>query len=171
MKKWIFFVAMMITVLTLSACGNDAEEESQDKSNDTETSATSEDTSEGTSSEADTDTSSLQLLENDDVGKYLADSDGMTLYYFTKDEEGKSNCSDKCLENWPAFTTQDFEVPEGFSKDDFGTIMREDTGEEQVTYKGYPLYYFVKDKEKGDVNGQGVKDVWYIVNSDTTFKK
>lgn len=34
----------------------------------------------------------------------------------------------------------------------------------QVTYKDYPLYYFVKDKEKGDINSQGVKDVWYVAN-------
>lgn len=112
---------------------------------------------------------SLQLLENEDVGEYLADSDGMTLYYFKNDEPGKSNATGDVLESWPAFTAEEFEVPAGFDEDDFDTIEREDTGEEQVTYKEYPLYYFAKDKEKGDVNGEGVKDVWYIVNTETTF--
>lgn len=91
----------------------------------------------------------------------------MTLYVFTKDKEDTTNCTDDCLKNWPAFTAEDFEVPEDYDKDDFGTITREDTNEEQVTYKGYPLYYFKKDKEKGDVNGQGVKDVWYVANEES----
>ncbi|PUB10111.1 secreted repeat protein with Y-X4-D motif [Paenisporosarcina sp. OV554] len=93
----------------------------------------------------------------------------MALYYFTKDEPNTTNCSGECLENWPAFYAENLEAPEGFIKDDFGTITREDTGEKQTTYKGYPLYYFVKDEASGDVNGQGVKDVWFIVNSETTF--
>lgn len=163
MKKWLFFLSIVATILLLSACGSGSDEESKDENSDAEPAAATEDTNDETNSDA------LQLLENDNAGKYLADSEGMALYYFTKDEEGKSNCSGKCLENWPAFTAQNFDVPEGFNKDDFGTITREDTDEEQVTYKGYPLYYFVKDKAKGDVNGQGVKDVWYIVNSETTF--
>ncbi|MEH7308131.1 hypothetical protein V7137_24025, partial [Neobacillus drentensis] len=55
-------------------------------------------------------TSKLQLLADKNIGKYLADSKGMALYYFTKDQPGKSNCSGKCLVNWPAFSAQDFEV-------------------------------------------------------------
>ena len=73
------------------------------------------------------------------------------------------------LKRWPAFYVENFEVPEGFNKDEFGTITREDDGEKQTTYKDYPLYYFVKDEVSGDVNGQGVKGVWFIVNSETTF--
>ncbi|MDN3017947.1 hypothetical protein PH210_17260 [Paenibacillus sp. BSR1-1] len=111
----------------------------------------------------------LQLLEDAKIGKYLADAKGMTLYYFTKDQPGKSNCSGQCLENWPAFSAKEFKVPAGFSPSDFGTIKREDNGAEQVTYKGYPLYYWIKDKAKGDVTGQGVGNVWYIVNAGTTF--
>ena len=116
-----------------------------------------------------TETMTLQLLENEEVGEYLADSDGMALYYFKNDEPGKSNASGDVLESWPAFTAEEFEVPTGFDEDDFDTIEREDTGEEQVTYKEYPLYYFAKDKKNGDVNGEGVKEVWYIVNTETTF--
>lgn len=157
MKKWMFVITILSTILLLAACGNEAEEDSKMDQEKNDTSASKQESA------------SLQLLENEEVGKYLADADGMTLYYFKKDESGKSNCSGKCLENWPAFVAGEFGVPEGFSKDDFGTIEREDTGEKQMTYKGYPLYYFVKDEAKGDVNGQGVKDAWYIVNAETTF--
>ena len=157
MKKGIFTLAILSIFFVLAACGTNKEEKVETKQT-TQTQTKKE--------PAD----SLQLLKNDKVGDYLADSEGKTLYYFTKDEAGKSNCSGDCLANWPAFTQGDFAVPEGFDKKDFGTITRADNGKKQVTYKGYPLYYFAKDQQKGDVNGQGVKDVWYIVNSKTEFK-
>ena len=161
MKKWSFIVSVFAIILLLAACNTGKEESAQSTPASKEASSDKSDTKQ--------DTSALQLLENEKVGKYLADSKGMALYYFKKDVSEKSNCSGECLQNWPPFTAEEFKVPSGFDKADFGTITRQDTGEEQVTYKGYPLYYFVNDKAKGDVNGQGVKDIWYIVNSETTF--
>ncbi|MGX2961176.1 hypothetical protein JNUCC23_18115 [Peribacillus sp. JNUCC 23] len=155
MKKWMFMLTLVASVLFLAACGNDTKD------------STKEDQAVATT--ADETTPSLKVLENEKVGKYLADSKKMALYYFKKDEAGKSNCSGECLENWPPFLGQDFNVPEGFDKKDFGTIKREDTGAEQVTFKGFPLYYFVNDQQVGDVNGEGVKDVWYIVNKETVL--
>jgi predicted lipoprotein with Yx(FWY)xxD motif len=46
----------------------------------------------------------------------------------------------------------------------FGTTKRTD-GTTQVTYNGWPLYYFAKDKAPGDVTGQGVGSVWYVVSA------
>ncbi|MFD0771628.1 beta-propeller fold lactonase family protein [Bacillus sp. CGMCC 1.60114] len=104
----------------------------------------------------------LQVLESDGIGKYLADDKGMTLYYFTKDEPGVSNCKGKCSEIWPSFHAENIVAPSGFNKSDFETITRED-GQKQTTYKGHPLYYFNKDKQVGDINGQGVNNVWYVL--------
>lgn len=143
-KGWSIFIILAMMLL-LAACGDGAAEVSGDG------------------------TASLKLLENEKVGKYLADSKGMTLYYFKKDESGKSNCAGDCLDNWQPYMEKDFNILDGFNKSDFGTIIREDTTSEQVTYKGYPLYYFIDDKQEGDVNGEGVKDNWYIVNNETTF--
>ncbi|MDM5246581.1 MULTISPECIES: hypothetical protein [unclassified Lysinibacillus] len=162
MKKGIFTFTILSIIFVLAACGKSTEEK---KETDQPAQAQTEQTK---SEQAPAD--SLQLLKNDKVGEYLADSQGKTLYYFKKDEAGKSNCSGDCLATWPAFSQEDFSVPEGFDKKDFGTITREDNGKKQVTYKGFPLYYFAKDQQKGDVNGQGVKDVWFIVNSKTEFK-
>lgn len=155
MKKWMFILTIFAMVLFLAACGNDAKDSTEENQ---VVNGAAEETAE-----------SLKLLANEKTGKYLADSKGMALYYFKKDEPGKSNCAGECLENWPPFMEKDFDVPEGFDKKDFGTIKREDTGAEQVAYKGFPLYYFVNDKQEGDVNGEGVKDVWYIVNNETVF--
>ncbi|HEX5564462.1 MAG TPA: substrate-binding domain-containing protein [Sporosarcina sp.] len=112
----------------------------------------------------------LQVLSHDKIDDYLADDKGMTLYYFKNDVEGKSNCTGDCLANWPIVKAGEYEVPAGYDKADFGKITREDNGEEQLTYKGYPLYYFTKDISQGDVNGEGVKDVWYVVNDETEFE-
>jgi plastocyanin len=46
---------------------------------------------------------------------------------------------------------------------DIGSITRSD-GSKQSTYKGYPLYYFVKDTEHGDTNGQNVNKVWFVID-------
>ena len=35
----------------------------------------------------------------------------------------------------------------------------------QVTYGGWPLYYFAGDKAAGQVNGQGFEKTWYVVNT------
>ena len=44
-----------------------------------------------------------------------------------------------------------------------GTASRTD-GSSQVTYNGWPLYYFAADSAPGDINGQGVNDVWWVVD-------
>jgi predicted lipoprotein with Yx(FWY)xxD motif len=96
-------------------------------------------------------------------GNYLTDGDGRTLYYFTKDSAGMSACTGNCLKNWPAFSASSFVVPSNMSPSDFGTITRSD-GTTQATFKGYPLYYFVKDTKRGDVAGEGIANVWYVVD-------
>jgi predicted lipoprotein with Yx(FWY)xxD motif len=48
---------------------------------------------------------------------------------------------------------------------ELGTITRSD-GTTQVTYKGHPLYLFIKDKDDGDTYGQGIKAfgaAWYTL--------
>jgi predicted lipoprotein with Yx(FWY)xxD motif len=161
MKKRLFFIAIFSVFFLLAACINGGYQSA--KTNDTKK-VTS--VSQGSKPEK----SSLQLLDNANIGNYLADSKGMTLYFYTKDHPGISNCTGQCLANWPAFSAKDFKVPAGFHQNDFSTIKREDNGMEQVTYKGFPLYYFIKDSAKGDVTGQGVGNVWYIISSKTTFE-
>lgn len=93
----------------------------------------------------------------------LVDSKGMTVYYFTKDSIGKSACSGECLTKWPVVPSEAVKAETGLDPAQFGTITRED-GAKQVTFRGYPLYTFFKDKMPGDINGQGVNSVWYTIN-------
>ncbi len=105
----------------------------------------------------------LQIVTKDGVGSYLTDGRGMTLYYFKKDAQDKNSCIGPCLEKWPAYYADQVTTPAGSDPKDFGTFTRKD-GAKQTTFKGWPLYYFIGDKAAGDTNGQGVKDVWYVVN-------
>lgn len=109
---------------------------------------------------------SVKLAHSDKLGNYLADANGMALYYYTKDSANVSVCSGKCLANWPAFYAEKLDLPAGLNAADFGTITRED-GAKQTTFRGYPLYYWVKDTMSGQTSGQDVGKVWYVVDPAT----
>lgn len=109
--------------------------------------------------------SSEVAIGKTDLGNVLVDSEGMTLYMFKKDKDGKSNCYDDCEKQWPPLTVEgNPQAGDGADQDLLGTVKRED-GSQQVTYNDMPLYYWAADKDKGDVNGQGINDVWYVVDS------
>ena len=105
----------------------------------------------------------VKVTQKEGVGNYLTDTEGMTLYWFTKDSVGQSACAGGCLEKWPVFYRDSIKSPAGTSAADFGTITRAD-GIKQTTFRGYPLYYFVKDQVAGDTTGEGVKNVWYVID-------
>jgi predicted lipoprotein with Yx(FWY)xxD motif len=102
---------------------------------------------------------------NETLGTYLVNDTGFALYYFANDApgNGKSTCYGECVDLWPLFYAEDIVVPEGLNETDFTTVDRED-GQMQTAYKGWPLYFYYLDKEEGDVLGQGVRDVWFVVN-------
>lgn len=104
-----------------------------------------------------------RTMMKEGLGTYLTDGRGMTLYSFAKDKPGASACSGNCIKNWPAYSAGKVEPMAGMNAQDFGTITRED-GTRQTTYKGYPLYYFIKDQKPGDTNGQGVIGAWFVVD-------
>lgn len=102
-----------------------------------------------------------------DVGTFLIDGAGMTLYYFEPDAPGASICTDDCLAAWPAVEVAEGVEPVG---DDTvtGTLssFTRDDGVVQVAYRGRPLYTFVGDQAAGDTNGQSVSDVWWVASDD-----
>jgi predicted lipoprotein with Yx(FWY)xxD motif len=107
----------------------------------------------------------VSLGQNDTLGSFLVDDKGMTLYLFTKDTPNTSACYDKCATAWPPLLTTDAPVAdEGVDASKLGTTERTD-GTVQVTYNGWPLYYYEKDKAPGDVTGQDVGDVWFVVSA------
>jgi predicted lipoprotein with Yx(FWY)xxD motif len=115
---------------------------------------------------ASADAATVALGENDTLGSFLVDDKGMTLYLFTKDTPNTTVCYDKCAVAWPPLlTTGDPVAGEGVDASLLGTTNRTD-GTVQVTYNGWPLYYYEKDKAPGDVVGQDVGGVWYVVSAE-----
>jgi predicted lipoprotein with Yx(FWY)xxD motif len=130
-----------------------------------------------------------------DFGEYLADADGRALYLFTADEQGdeetaertgepiwpylvngeesaepaQSACYDDCATAWPPLVADSAgAVDDRVDADHIGVAQRQDD-QRQVTYAGWPLYYFVRDSGPGDVGGQGVESfggAWYLVSPD-----
>ncbi|HWB72169.1 MAG TPA: hypothetical protein VG452_08115 [Egibacteraceae bacterium] len=100
------------------------------------------------------------------VGRILADADGRTLYVFLNDEDNVSNCSGGCRDTWPPLAGEDVEAGEGVDRALLGTTTSTPDGQPQVTYRARPLYYFSRDGQPGDTNGQGVGGVWFVVSPD-----
>lgn len=94
----------------------------------------------------------------------LVDGDGMTLYMFDADEQGadESACYDDCVAAWPPLVDDAPIAGDGVTAD-LTTFEREDD-DVQVSANGWPLYYFVDDADPGDANGQGVNDVWWVLD-------
>ncbi|MFL5761927.1 MAG: hypothetical protein ACJ789_19685 [Thermomicrobiales bacterium] len=106
---------------------------------------------------------SVKIGFTGELGPFLTDAKGMTVYLFTKDTEaGKSACSGDCAASWPAVPAEtELLLPPGISGK--LTSFKRDDGSMQLAYNDLPLYYFAKDTKAGDTNGQEVGDVWYIV--------
>lgn len=133
----------------------------------------SEETDEETDDEADDEADDAQPMGEATVevaetshGQVLVDAEGLTLYMFDPDEQGESTCYDECATSWPPLLV-DGEPTAGDGADDslLGTTTRTD-GAVQVTYGDWPVYYFAMDAAPGDVNGQAVNDVWWVLDAE-----
>jgi predicted lipoprotein with Yx(FWY)xxD motif len=99
------------------------------------------------------------------LGTILVDSAGRTLYMFKPDSAGTPTCYDQCAQSWPALTVTGDPVAGPGVTASLTTVARTD-GSMQVKVGTWPLYYFANDKAPGDVNGQDISDVWYVVGPD-----
>lgn len=86
---------------------------------------------------------------------YLVDALGKSLYRDINDTADLSVCNNGCLTVWPIFSTESETIvaPTGIDVDSFGKFIRTGVSEDQITFKGSQLYFFVDDEVRGDVNG------------------
>ena len=103
-----------------------------------------------------------------DYGRVLADHKGEALYLFDKEQTKTSRCYGACAEAWPpALTKGEPRAGSGAAQRLLGTTERKD-GRLQVTYRGHPVYYFVRDTP-GNITCQNVDEfggLWLVVRPD-----
>ena len=153
MRK-VFASAALLAALTLAltACGGGGDEGSGTAATAAPTTTAAQEASGAT-----------VAVANSKLGDILVDADGRTLYAFTKDQGDQSACSGQCATNWPALTGT-ATAGTGAQATLLSTAMQTD-GNSQVTYDGRPLYHFAGDTKPGDLNGQGVGNVWFVLSA------
>ncbi len=145
--------------LLIAACG------SSSSGNTTSSAAT-------TQAAAQTSTSSSSPVvktASNSLGTILVDSQGMTLYHLSGEQNGKFICtSTACLGVWHPLIAPSSGAPSGEAVS-LGTVKRPE-GTVQVTYQGTPLYTFTGDRQPGETKGQGIKDVgtWSVVTTSSS---
>lgn len=173
-KHWLLLGAALLTAaFAVGAVACDDDEDDSDGAQATATEATDggeptepADSEEPTATEESAAGGATVIVsEHASLGSILTDADGGTLYTFGNDTPNTSNCTDACATAWPPFTAEGEPGAGDGVPGTLATITRAD-GTTQVTYDGKPLYHFANDTAPGDANGQGVLDLWFVVEVD-----
>jgi predicted lipoprotein with Yx(FWY)xxD motif len=149
--------AATLALLALAGCGSSSNGSSADAAN-------------GSTSAASPQAAGSLKTADSSLGRIVVDGKGMTAYYFTKDKanSGTSACTGQCLQAWPPITTTSATPQATGVTGKVGTITLPN-GSKQVTVNGRPVYLFASDAKPGDVQGQGVGSVWYVLRPDGTM--
>jgi predicted lipoprotein with Yx(FWY)xxD motif len=99
-------------------------------------------------------------------GKILFAGNGRALYAFTRDRRnGPSRCYGDCVAAWPVYFAKGaLKAGAGVKRSLIGTVKRRN-GSLQVTYNGWPLYYYAHERA-GEVKCQNVVThggTWLVV--------
>ena len=111
-------------------------------------------------------------VEGDGMTTHFTDENGRTLYVFLNDSANTNNFTEEDFSNnniWPIYEETSVRIPSTFNSSHFGNI--DVFGRTQLTYKGWPLYYFGQDTERGETKGVSFPDqadpgLWPVVQSD-----
>src|SRR6185312_13392448 len=143
MKNNIYFLATVVALFLFTSC----------KKNTTANTAARTD---------------IHLDSNALVGTHIVDKDGRSLYFFSNDANGQSNCKGGCLATWPIFLADSAATfATGLNASDFKTITTS-TGAKQTTYKGWPLYYYAPagvPELAGETKGEGIFNIWFVAKT------
>jgi len=111
-------------------------------------------------------------IRNSRYGPVLFDGNGRVLYGFTRDPRGgKSRCYGACASAWPVYhAPKSLKAGKGVKQSLIGTVRRT-AGKLQLTYNGWPLYYYVDDGV-GEIKCQNVDEfggLWLVVRPTGTL--
>jgi predicted lipoprotein with Yx(FWY)xxD motif len=117
-------------------------------------------------------TSETVKVRSSAFGTILFAGNGRALYAFTRDRRGgPSRCYGDCAAAWPVYYAKGaLTAGRGARKGLLGTVRRRD-GRRQVTYNGWPLYYYAHERA-GEVKCQNVQThggTWLVVRPNGTL--
>jgi predicted lipoprotein with Yx(FWY)xxD motif len=107
-------------------------------------------------------------LRNSAFGPILVDGAGRTLYLFEADRSGMSTCNADCASVWPPLLADGAPVAGAGINQSLLTTSTRNDGSHEVVYNGHPLYYFVSDKQAGDVTGEALSSFgakWFVLSA------
>jgi predicted lipoprotein with Yx(FWY)xxD motif len=106
------------------------------------------------------------------LGTVLVNSEGRTLYHFTKDTATTLACVSSCTTTWPPVTVPSGQHPQAGSgvTGALTVVMRPD-GSQQAAINGQPLYMYAGDTKAGDTNGEGVGGLWFALTANGSSVK
>ncbi len=151
-RRTAFPISLAVAVLILSACGSASSRAVSSTAHPSTRTVSTAVTRVSTASTS--------------LGIVLVTSSGMTLYADLKDTGSVRSCTASCQTLWPPLIAEGTVTAEGSANASLlGTLTLPD-GKLQVTYAGHPLYTFVHDTAPGDVNGEGVLGIWFVLGPD-----
>jgi predicted lipoprotein with Yx(FWY)xxD motif len=163
-RKYAFAAALAAAASLAAACsGGTAEPAGGSSASGATTSAAAP----GQGGATETKPAAVALRMSDSrLGSILTDQAGRTLYGFVPDKKGNSTCGENCVATWPPLTSRSpVTAGSGTSAGLLGTTTRTE-GAVQATYGDWPLYYYAGDVRPGDVDGQGVNGIWFVIAAD-----
>jgi predicted lipoprotein with Yx(FWY)xxD motif len=115
------------------------------------------------------------FTKGDGFTKYISDAHGRTLYLWTRDKNLKNNFTNADYTNtamWSLFYADlsTLSLSGSLLKTDFAEITVGTENRKQLTYKGYPLYQFVNDTQRGNNKGVSIPaagPLWRVLNAAT----
>jgi len=159
-KNWVVIVVILIIIVVGGYFGRHKLKTLMNGSSSQTNTQMMQKTPTSSSSEAIPSSNIYMTKTNPAKGSYLTDFQGMTVYVFDNDTAGVSNCNGGCAKIWPPYTSG--ATAQKMFPTHISVITRSD-GSQQFAWDQKPLYYYASDTKVGDVNGDGVGNVWHIV--------
>lgn len=117
---------------------------------------------------------SLFMVANDSVhGNYLIGANGISVYAKLDDPKNQPTADSskwkptKTATALPAqqslIPSPDYNAQAQFNPAFLASVQRAD-GSQQVSYNGWPLYYYYKDQKPGDLFGDGVDHKFFVIH-------
>jgi len=161
MRLLRILVPFLAAVVVLTACGSGGSKKSSATTAVPTTEAVATTVASPTSSQPNA--AAIVKTASTSLGTILVSGQGRTLYHRTDETATHIVCTGQCAVTWPPFLGEGT-TGVGNGLPPLTTVKRPD-GTSQVVAGGQPLYTYAGDSKPGDVNGQGIGGIWFVIKA------